>query len=56
MSILCEKLDAAKENVDEAKEELQEVKTEAQADAIILANAEDWRVFKSDAEIKIKGK
>ncbi len=50
----AEKVDAAKENVDEAKEELQEVKAEAQADAIKVANAEEWRVFKSDAEIKIK--
>ncbi len=52
----AEKVDAAKENVDEAKEELQEVKAEAQADAIKVANAEEWRVFKSDAEIKIKEK
>ena len=50
----AEKVDAAKENVDEAEEELQEVKAEAQADAIKVANAEEWRVFKSDAEIKIK--
>ena len=50
----AEKVDAAKENVDEAKEELQEVKAEVQADAIKVANAEEWRVFKSDAEIKIK--
>ena len=30
------------------------MKAEAQADAIKVANAEEWRVFKSDAEIKIK--
>ena len=50
----AEKVDAAKENVEEAKEELQEVKAEVQADAIKVANAEEWSVFKSDAEIKIK--
>jgi outer membrane murein-binding lipoprotein Lpp len=50
----AEKVDSAKENVEEAKEELQEVKAEAQADAIKVANAEEWRVFKSDAEVKIK--
>lgn len=50
----AEKVDAAKENVEEAKEELQEVKAEVQADATKVANAEEWSVFKSDAEIKIK--
>ena len=30
------------------------MKAEAQADAIKVANAEEWSVFKSDAEIKIK--
>ena len=50
----AEKVDAAKENVEEAKEELQEVKAEVQADATKVGNAEEWSVFKSDAEIKIK--
>lgn len=50
----AEKVENAKENVDEAKEELQEVKAEAQADAIVVANAEEWRIFKTDSEIKIK--
>lgn len=50
----AEKVDAAQENVSEAKEELQEVKEEARADAIVVANEEEWRVFKSDSEIKIK--
>lgn len=50
----AEKVENAKENVDEAKEELQEVKAEAQADAIKVANAEEWRVFKTETELKIK--
>ncbi|MDZ4749455.1 MAG: hypothetical protein SH808_13290 [Saprospiraceae bacterium] len=48
------KMDAAKENVDEAKEELKEAQAEVRADAIKVANAEEWRVFKSESEIKIK--
>ncbi len=49
-----EKKAAAEENVSEAKEELREVKTEANQDAAKQANAEDWKAFKTDAELKIK--
>lgn len=48
------KVDQAQENVEEAKEELQEVKQEAVAEAIQVANAEEWSAFKTDAELKIK--
>ncbi len=49
-----DKMDAANKNVDEAKEELKEVQAEAQAVAVKVANAEEWRVFKSESEVKIK--
>lgn len=48
------KVEEAKEDVVEAKEELKEVQAEARAEAIVVANAEEWRVFKADSEAKIK--
>ena len=49
-----DKVEKAKENVEEAKEELQEVKADAHADAVKVANEEEWRVFKAETELKIK--
>lgn len=48
------KMEEANEDVAEAREDLQEAKDEAKAVAIKVATEEEWRVFKSDAEVKIK--
>ncbi len=48
-----QKEDEAQEDVQDAKEDLQEAQEEANLQAQKAANAEEWRVFKSDAEIKI---
>jgi len=58
MQISCksnaEKTEDAEQNVSEAKKELKEAKDEVNSEAAKLANAEDWKKFKSEAESKIK--
>ena len=48
------KLDSAKENVEEVKDELAEAKQDVREATAKVASAEEWRIFKSDAEAKIK--
>jgi chromosome segregation ATPase len=50
----AEKVENAKDNVDEAKEKLQEVKEEVHADAVKVANEEEWIAFKTETELQIK--
>ena len=49
-----DKLEAANKKVEEEREELQEAKQDANAEAVKVANAEEWRVFKTESEVKIK--
>lgn len=44
----------ANDNVEEAKDELNEAKVEAEVQQQKAATAEEWKVFKSDSEVKIK--
>ena len=45
---------SARDNVQEAKQDLKNVQEDANAEAQKLANAEEWKTFKSDAEITIR--
>ena len=49
-----EKEAAAQENVQEAKEDLKEVQQDANAEAVKAANAEEWREYKMEVEMKIQ--
>ena len=49
-----DKLEAANKEVAEAKEELAEARADAREIRIMVANEEEWRAFKADAEIKIQ--
>ena len=49
-----DKLEAANKKVEEERKELQEAKQDANAEAVKVANAEEWRVFKTESEVKIK--
>jgi len=48
------KAEKARENVEESQEELNEARTDAQLQQQKAATAEEWKTFKSDAEVKIK--
>jgi len=48
-----EKLEKADKDVAEAKEELAEARADAREIRIMVANEEEWRNFKADAEVKI---
>jgi len=48
-----EKLEKADKEVAEAKEELAEARADAREIRIMVANEEEWRNFKADAEVKI---
>jgi hypothetical protein len=48
------KEEAAREDVNEAKEDLKEAQAEANANAMKVANAEEWKAYKDETEIKIK--
>ncbi len=50
----AEKMEAANKDVAEAKEDLQEAREDAQAVANKVATEEEWRIFKSETEVKIK--
>ena len=50
----AEKEDAAQTEVQDAQQDLNEAKVEANAESQKVATAEEWIVFKSDAELKIK--
>ena len=45
---------SARDNLQEAKQDLKNVQEDANAEAQKLANAEEWKTFKSDAEITIR--
>jgi outer membrane murein-binding lipoprotein Lpp len=49
-----EKVADAKEEVKEAKQELKEERQDANAEAQKAADAEAWRIFKAETEVKIK--
>jgi len=49
----ADKLEAANKDVAEAKEELAEARADAREIKIMVANEEEWRAFKTDAEVKI---
>jgi|ERR1051325_11109541 outer membrane murein-binding lipoprotein Lpp len=48
------KVDAAKDKVQDAKQDLKEVQKDANTEAQKAANAEEWKKFKSESEIKIR--
>jgi len=50
----ADKVDDAKANVKDAKQDLNEAQKDANAEAQKTAAAEEWRMFKADAEMKIK--
>jgi DNA repair ATPase RecN len=49
----ADKLEEANKDVAEAQEELAEARADAREVRIMVANEEEWRTFKSDAEVKI---
>lgn len=49
-----QKIDDAQANVQEAKQDLKEVKQDEKAAAQQAADAEEWRTFKTESEVKIK--
>ena len=49
-----EKLENANEKVAEAREDLQDAKEDANKVAVQVANAEQWKEFRTETEIKIK--
>ena len=49
----AEKMDAANQNVEDAREDLKEAKEDAHAEAVKVANAEEWSAFKTESEVKI---
>ena len=46
------KAEKAQENVEEERQELMEAKAEAELQQQKAATAEEWKVFKSDSEVK----
>lgn len=50
----AEKVDDAQSKVVDAKQDLKEVQRKAAEDAQKAANAEEWRIFKAESEVKIK--
>lgn len=50
----AQKEDAARNEVQDAQQNLDEAKTDADAESQKVATTEEWLVFKSDAELKIK--
>ena len=50
----AQKVDKAETNLDDAKQDLKDAKSDANAEARKAALAEEWRVFKGEAEMKIK--
>ena len=48
------KAEKAQENVEEERQELMEAKADAEVQQQKAATAEEWKVFKSDSEVKIK--
>jgi len=50
----AQKEEAAKEDVLDAKEDLKEAQNEVNENAIKVANAEEWKAFKDETELKIK--
>lgn len=50
----AKKAENAQENVQEAKQDLSEAKAEAELQQQKAATAEEWTVFKSESELKIK--
>ena len=49
----AQKEEAAKEDVKEAKEDLREVQKDAHAEAVRTANAEEWKTFRDETEVRI---
>jgi len=50
----AQKEKAAQDKVQEAKQDLKNAQNDANAEAQKLANAKEWEIFKSDAEITIR--
>lgn len=50
-----QEMDNAQANVEEAKQDLKEARQDVVAVAQKTANAEAWRTFKSESEVKIRG-
>lgn len=50
----AEKVEGAEAKVQDAKQDLKEVQKDANAEAQKAANAEEWRIFKSESEVKIR--
>lgn len=49
-----QKVDEAKTKVQDAKDDLKEVQQDANEEALKAATAEEWTIFKSESDIKIK--
>jgi len=49
-----QKAEDAKENVQDAREDLMDAKQEANTAVVKAANEEEWKIFKIDADAKIK--
>jgi outer membrane murein-binding lipoprotein Lpp len=49
-----QKQEAARNKVQDAKKDLNEAQKDANALSVKVATAEEWRIFKSDSELKIK--
>lgn len=50
----AKKVDNAKANVQEAKQDLREMQKDAKVEVQKAANAEEWKTFKSESELKIR--
>jgi len=50
----AQKVDNAETNLNDAKQDLRDAKSDANSEARKAAMAEEWRAFKSEAELKIK--
>ncbi len=49
-----QKVDNAEAKVEEAKQDLKEVQQDANAQAVKAANREEWQLFKTESETKIR--
>ncbi len=49
-----QKVDEAKTKVQDAKDDLKDVQQDANEEALKAATAEEWSIFKSESDIKIK--
>ena len=50
----AKKEETAQQNVQDAKQDLKEAQKDANAEAVKTANAEEWKAFKEESELRIR--